>query len=112
MPILISARNPKMHFHSITYSLAHGSIHFLLEIGNIIAAGMRNSRSAYCMLRSQISYKQALMGAVVMLLACFLCLSISLPIKMVVPGNLMGGIHPASLEVLAVSAGKFMAGIK
>ena len=101
-----------MVFHPVTFSLVDSSIRLLLAIENFASASMRNSRVAYSRFNFRTGFKQISIATGVMLVASLLCLSLSLPKGIIIPSGLMGGIHPASMEILLTSANKIITGMK
>ena len=104
--------------HTVTFSLVYGSIHVLPAIGNFASASMRNSRAAYASFSSRISLKRTVVVAGLLFVASLPCLSLSLTAlsafsaKMLIPGDLLGGIHPASMEMLVTSAVQSVTGMQ
>ena len=110
--ILFNARNSKMVFHPATFSLVDSGIHVLLAIENFASASMRNGRVAYSRVNFRSGFKRISIAMGVTLVASWLCLSLPLPEKLIMPSGLMGGIHPASMEILLTSANKIITGMK
>lgn len=80
-------------------SPVNSTLHTLLAISEGTVASLRSPFSKF----TSSAFKRGCLAAGIVLAASLLCLSLSLPAKMIIPSDLLGGIHPASMDMLFAS---------
>ena len=89
-----------MLIQSLSFSPLNSPFHSLWVSAQWGVACLRHPFSAF----SRRTFKRGCVAAGIVAAASLLCLSLSLPMKIIIPSDLLGGIHPASMDMLVASA--------
>jgi hypothetical protein len=94
-----------MFVQSLPSSPLIGSMHALLALSAGALAWVRSPLRRPA--RGALKRGGAALGvaAGIVVLASLLCLMLPLPMKMIIPSDLLGGLHPASIDLLFASNG-------
>lgn len=101
-----------MNFLPITLKPENSCIDLLLGSGSFLSGIMREGRRALFTRSALIRYPQIAIATAVIVVASWACLSISIPETMVMPSTLLGGMHPASIDLVFSVQNKLIAGMR
>lgn len=95
-----------MQPYRATLNSLNSGIHLPTAVSHLATSLIRNSRDAYFRWVSMPDWKPVCIATAIMLVTSGLCLSLTPPEKLIIPGSFLGGIHPASMEMILKPASR------